>query len=150
MFIPDEYKQRLNDARNSANEVLVSVDVDDIQKQLAEIDEQVSAPDFWNDQQKSKAVFAKQSALKGKLNRRNKLLGECDDAETIIAIAEESDEDELLLEEIEQSLTKLEATVQEVTMALLLSGEYDRNNAIITIHAGAGGTEAQDWAQMLY
>ena len=149
MFIPDEYRVRLENAKAKMDEVIESVDVEAINTQLARIDEQIAAPDFWNDTQKSKEVFAEQSSLKGKLSRRKKLLDEYDDAETLIAIAEESDDDSLV-GEITEALDSLESTLQEVTMALLLSGEYDRNNAILTIHAGAGGTEAQDWAQMLY
>ncbi|MBR5064825.1 MAG: peptide chain release factor 2 [Oscillospiraceae bacterium] len=149
MFIPDEYRVRLENAKAKMDEVIESVDVEAINTQLAKIDEQIAAPDFWNDTQKSKEVFAEQSSLKGKLSRRKKLMDEYDDAETLIAIAEESDDDSLV-GEITEALDSLESTLQEVTMALLLSGEYDRNNAILTIHAGAGGTEAQDWAQMLY
>ena len=149
MFIPDEYRVRLDNAKAKIDEVIESVDVEAINKELARIDEQIAEPDFWNDTQKSKEVFAEQSSLKGRLARRTKLLSEYDDAETLIAIAEESDDDSLA-SEITDALDSLESTLQEVTMALLLSGEYDRNNAILTIHAGAGGTEAQDWAQMLY
>ena len=149
MFVPDDYRNRLESAKTKAEDVIKSVDVDAINKELDKIDEQIAAPDFWQDTQKSKSVFASQSSLKGKLSRRKRLIDEIDDAETLIAIAEESD-DESIFHEIEDALDSLENTVQEVTMALLLSGEYDKNNAILTIHAGAGGTEAQDWAQMLY
>ena len=149
MFVPDDYRNRLESAKTKAEDVIRSVDVDAINKELEKIDEQIAAPDFWQDNQKSKSVFASQSSLKGKLSRRKRLIDEIDDAETLIAIAEESD-DESIFHEIEDALDSLENTVQEVTMALLLSGEYDKNNAILTIHAGAGGTEAQDWAQMLY
>ena len=119
MFIPDEYRTRFENARAKVDEVIESVDVEEINKELAKIDEQVAAPDFWNDTQKSKAVFAEQSSLKGKLSRRKKLLDECDDAETLIAIAEESDDDSVF-SEIEEALDSLESTLQEVTMALLL------------------------------
>ena len=149
MFVPDELKMRFSASRERAEDVLKSVDVESINKELEAIDEQVAAPGFWDDANASKAVFAKQSALKGKLNKRNRLMTQAEDVETLIEIAEESDE-EGMLDEITQELESYENNVREVTMSLLLSGEYDRNNAIITIHAGAGGTEAQDWAQMLY
>ena len=149
MVILDEYKMRFQEANDSAKEVIASVDVDSINKELKEIEGIVAQPDFWNDSTKNKEVFARQSALKSKLSKREKLLRQADDCETMFSIIEET-EDDSLVEELNSLLEDYEENVRTVKMDLLLSGEYDKNNAIITVHAGAGGTEAQDWAQMLY
>ena len=149
MIILDEYKMRFQNAKESATEVISSVDVDAINKELSQIDDTVAEPDFWNDTNKSKEVFARQSVLKSRLSKREALIRKSDDCEAMISIIEETDDDSLV-EELVSLLDDFESTVRTVTMDLLLSGEYDKNNAILTIHAGAGGTEAQDWAQMLY
>ncbi|MBR3355150.1 MAG: peptide chain release factor 2 [Oscillospiraceae bacterium] len=149
MVIIDEYKIRFQNAKESAQEVIASVDVDAIKEELSKIDAIVAEPDFWNDTNRSKEVFAKQSSLKNRLAKRESLERKADDCEAMISIIEET-EDDSLIEELVSLLEDFETTVRTVTMDLLLSGEYDKNNAILTIHAGAGGTEAQDWGQMLY
>ena len=149
MVIIDEYKIRFQNAKESAQEVIASVDVDAIKDELSKIDAIVAEPDFWNDTNRSKEVFAKQSSLKNILAKRESLERKADDCEAMISIIEET-EDDSLIEELVSLLEDFETTVRTVTMDLLLSGEYDKNNAILTIHAGAGGTEAQDWGQMLY
>ena len=149
MFIDETYRVRLNECKKEAEDVIASVDVEKINAELATIDEKIAAPGFYNDMNSSKAVFARQTELKNKLNERKSLLGEIEDTEAMLEIAEESD-DESLLAELESAVSALELHLRNATMALLLGGEYDKNNVILTIHAGAGGTEAQDWAQMLY
>ena len=149
MIILDEYKMRFQEAKEEAMDVISSVDVDSIKEELSKIDDIVSEPDFWNDSNKSKEVFARQSSLKNRLSKRESLIRKADDCEAMISIIEETDDDSLVVELI-SLLEDYESTVRTVKMDLLLSGEYDKNNAILTIHAGAGGTEAQDWAQMLY
>lgn len=149
MIIIDEYKNRFQNAKEAAQEVIASVDVDLIKDELNKIDAIVAEPDFWNDSNKSKEVFAKQSSLKNRLAKREALERKADDCEAMISIIEET-EDDSLIDELVSLLEDFETTVRTVTMDLLLSGEYDKNNAILTIHAGAGGTEAQDWGQMLY
>ncbi len=149
MIIIDEYKIRFQNAKEAAQEVIASVDVDLIKDELNKIDAIVAEPDFWNDTNKSKEVFAKQSSLKNRLAKREALERKADDCEAMISIIEET-EDDSLIDELVSLLEDFETTVRTVTMDLLLSGEYDKNNAILTIHAGAGGTEAQDWGQMLY
>ncbi|MBQ6628685.1 MAG: peptide chain release factor 2 [Methanobrevibacter sp.] len=149
MILLDEYKFRFQNAKDAAMDVISSVDVDAINEELTKIDSIISEPDFWNDTNKSKEVFARQSELKSRLAKKESLERKADDCEAMISIIEETD-DESLVEELVILLEDYESTVTTIRMDLLLSGEYDKNNAILTIHAGAGGTEAQDWGQMLY
>lgn len=149
MVLLDEYKTRFQNAKESAQEIIMSIDVASIKEELKKIDDLVAAPDFWNDSNKSKEVFAKQSSLKSRITKREELERKADDCEAMISIIEETD-DESLVEELDSILTDYEDTLNKVRMDFMLSGEYDRNNAILTIHAGAGGTEAQDWGQMIY
>ena len=149
MFISDEYMLRLNSASDDITELLAAFDPDKINEELASIDEQISAPDFWNNQDESKKVLARQKVLKTRQSDAARLKNARDDVATLIEIAVEED-DESMGEEIETELSALEKLVEEQKLATLLNGEYDDNNAILTFHAGAGGTEAQDWAEMLY
>ncbi len=87
--------------------------------------------------------------MKDKSDRYNKLVGDWDDAKTLVALAIEEDDDSLF-DEIKQSYDDVVEELENMTLETLLSGKYDKNNAIITFHAGAGGTEAQDWASMLF
>lgn len=149
MLILDEQKARLSEASNSIGDILKAVDIDGINAELGSLDEKTMDPAFWSDPENSKGILSRQSALKNRLADVEKLKGLRDDAETLIEIAEE-DGDESMLGDIEEALKLLEKTVEQERLATLFSGEYDDSNAILTFHAGAGGTEAQDWAEMLY
>jgi len=105
-------------------------------------------PDFYNDMEKSQKTMQKIKQLKDKVERYNRLVADWEDAKTLVALAIEEDDDSLL-DEIKAACDAVEETLESMTLETLLSGKYDKCNAIITFHAGAGGTEAQDWAQML-
>lgn len=104
---------------------------------------------FWDDLQNSQTVLKRTSALKTKVAAYEKLCEEYDDALVMIELANE-EEDASLLEECTESVASVARTLDTMTLTTLLSGEYDGKNAILTFHAGAGGTEAQDWAEMLF
>jgi len=106
-------------------------------------------PDFYNDMEKSQKTMQKIKQLKDKVERYNRLVADWEDAKTLVALAIEEDDDSLL-DEIKAACDAVEETLESMTLETLLSGKYDKCNAIITFHAGAGGTEAQDWCQMLY
>lgn len=149
MLIVDEYNQRLEAARKEIQDILAALNLEAAQKELDEIEKTTSDPEFWNRQDAGKELLTRQSALKAKVTDGD-TLKECrDDVATLIEIAVEAG-DEDMISEIEQALDKLEKTVEAQRLATLLTGEYDKNNAILTFHAGAGGTEAQDWVEMLY
>ena len=99
--------------------------------------------------QASQKVLQRISAIKNKIAIHENLCREYDDAHTLIELADE-EEDLSLLDEAKEAVAKVENELETQKLATLLSGEYDQNNAILTFHAGAGGTEAQDWAMMLY
>ena len=104
---------------------------------------------FYDDTEASGKVFSEMSALKGKLERYAKLKTLCDDADTMVLLCEEEN-DPSLIPEAEESVNTVAKAVEELQLITLLSGQYDKNNAILTFHAGTGGTEAQDWADMLF
>ena len=104
---------------------------------------------FWNDLQASQKVLQRTKQLKNKLENHEKLHSQWEDLTTLVEMAAEED-DASLLPEVEEGYGVLETALEEANLATLLTGEYDANNAILTLHAGAGGTEAQDWCQMLF
>ncbi len=106
-------------------------------------------PDLWNNLEKAQQTNRKVRVIENKLNRYEGLLSRAEDLQTLIDLAQE-EEDTSVVEEIETELTSLEEDAEQLQIDTLLRGKYDANNAILSLHAGAGGTEAQDWTQMLY
>lgn len=109
----------------------------------------MEAPGFWDDVAKSQETMKDLKVLKGTLEQYNELKTCFEDIETLIEMAEEMD-DKDLLEEIADNAEKFKLEFEDYRIKLLLSDEFDANNAVVTIHAGAGGTESCDWAEMLY
>ena len=106
-------------------------------------------PDLWNNLEKAQQTNRKVRVIENKLNRYEGLLSRAEDLQMLIDLAQE-EEDTSVVEEIETELTSLEEDAEQLQIDTLLRGKYDANNAILSLHAGAGGTEAQDWTQMLY
>ncbi len=126
-----------------------AMDIAHNRQRLADLEEQTAAEGFWNDQENSQKVVREMSHIKGILRAYEKLQTAYDDTLTLVELAIEMG-DESVYDEAKQGYDFVVADLETQKLATLLSGEYDGNNAILTFHAGAGGTEAQDWAQMLY
>ena len=124
-------------------------DEDGLNKELEKIKEEQQAEDFWSDMSKVKAVGKKQKEIEVKLNKIKELVKLFDDIQFECEYAELED-DESLIPSIDAKLRTLSEGIEETTLSTLLNAPYDGNNAIISLHAGAGGTEAQDWVSMLY
>ncbi len=120
------------------------LDLDTVKTELATLEAQMSEPDFWSDQDKAKAVSKQAADLKEELEAWDSIIGEVDD---LLELA--SSGDDSLHDEVASTLKNLEESFAKMEFATLFAGEYDKNNAILSIHAGSGGTEAQDWAEML-
>ena len=113
---------------------------------LNRIEAQASAPDFWNDQEAAQKLLQDRSRLEKKIERQEHFQSQIDDAEVLFEFAEE---DESSIRELQSLIQRLEHDVGQAETEMLLAGDNDRRNAICTIHPGAGGTESQDWAEML-
>ena len=149
MITLDELKSKLGGFETSINDLRDALAIEASEKRLAELEHQMTLPGFYDDQEKSQKVYAEMSDLKGKLDRFKKLNAQYEDAGTMLEmLAEENDPG--LIPEGEEAVNAVEKAVDELQLMTMLNGEYDANNAILTFHAGAGGTEAQDWAEMLF
>jgi peptide chain release factor 2 len=124
------------------------LDVDDMRKEIAELGEQVSAPDLWDDQANAQKITGRLSALQGELERFTSLQSRIDDLAVLLELAREED-DAASLAEAEADLTRIHKAVELLEVRTLLSGEYDAREALVTIRAGAGGVDAADFAEML-
>ena len=113
------------------------------------LEEQTNNPDFWNDMENSTKVLQELKALKNKIEEYNKVAASVTDTLVLIDLGNEM-QDESIVAEAKQATRQIEKEIERLEISNLLSGKHDANNAIITIHPGAGGTEAQDWAEMLY
>ena len=116
---------------------------------VAALEAEAAKEGFWDDLANSQKVLQRTAALKNKIKAYDDLSGNFDDTLTLIELANE-EEDESLFDECRASVDSFVSTLDAMTLSTLLSGEYDSKNAILTFHAGAGGTEAQDWAEMLF
>lgn len=119
-----------------------------MRRELSEIESEMSSPNFWNDSQRAQKLSQERNRIESQLNAFSSVERKLEDSEVLIEMAEEEGEEELL-KEAEENLREVEKELNELEVKKVLSGEYDRNNAIVTIHAGAGGTESCDWAEML-
>ena len=145
----DSYKQKLIALEPELNKLAAALDLDTVRREVDELEEKTADPNFWNDLATSQKVLQRSKQLKNKLEQYARLTTQWEDLTTLVEMAIEED-DESLLSEIEEGYTALETALAEANLATLLTGEYDNASAIISLHAGAGGTEAQDWCQMLY
>lgn len=148
MILANELKTELRGYTPKIAELREVLGIDAAVKEKEELAKKTVEADFWNDSAGSKKVLKQISTLESKIKKFSGLSELYDDAETLIELAEESD-DEDTAKEARDSLKRLESLVDEVTLDTLLTGEYDSSNAIVSFHAGAGGTEAQDWTEML-
>jgi peptide chain release factor 2 len=123
-------------------------DIDGKRFRIAELDQQTGAADFWNVADKAQAVLREQARIKAAVESWESQGKAVEDASVLIDLADEA-KDEPTAAEAASSLTVIEAAVAKMEFARMLSGPYDRNGALVSINAGAGGTESQDWAEML-
>ena len=145
----EELKLRLEGMYPDIKELANALGLDRLKMEIEQLEQRASQPGFWDDAQNSQKILQRTGALKNKVNEYEALVAAYDDAMALIELADE-EEDESLLEEATGEVEKIEQSLEDQKLQTLLTGEYDKNNAILTFHAGAGGTEAQDWAMMLY
>lgn len=149
MLFYDELKIEVLNQKPKLNELYKALSIDEKKESIKELEEEASAPEFWNDMENSQKILQKISSQKAVVESFSKLHAKFDDLITLIDIAIETD-DESLQDEIKSENMTFLSELEKMQLQTLLTGEYDANNAILTFHAGAGGTEAQDWTQMLY
>ena len=142
----DEKKQILLSVEKKLTEAGESIDITALKDELKALKETMEQPDFWNDIEEAKKTVKKAKPLEARIESYDKLIAEKEDLDVMLEMAEE---DEETAEEFASELDEFEKKVDEFHLSSLLSGPYDVNNAIISLHAGAGGTEAQDWTEML-
>lgn len=145
----DSYKQKLLAMDETFENLFKALEIEQARQELNRLELEAHEDGFWNDLERSQKNQMRSKQLQNKIHRYEKLVSTRDDLLALIDMGTEMD-DASLLPELEEGYSKLEADVEQARLTTLLSGEYDNCNAILTFHAGAGGTEAQDWAQMLY
>ena len=144
-----ETHKAIEDAQQTLADLSESLDLEGRKKRIAEIDEIISAPDFWNNPEGGQAIMQEKKRLESKVDTYHALAGNMEDLEVMIELAkEEPDAD--LEQDIVDTLAEITKELDAFELETILNGDYDDNNAILSIHPGAGGTESQDWAEMLY
>ena len=145
----EEYKIKLNALKPKLRELGAALKLEDAQREIAALEAESSHDGFWSDIENSQKVQKRIKQLKNRCGKYARLTSKWDDLITICEMALEEN-DASMLPELIGEYAALETDLEDMRLSTLLSGEYDANNAILTFHAGAGGTEAQDWASMLY
>lgn len=145
----EEARRNLIDMRESLVTLGDSLHIEEVRAKAKELEELTYAEDFWNNQERSSKISKELAAYKDTVSEYDDVCARLEDAITLTELALEEDDDSVL-EEALAELDYIRKEEERQRIEILLSGEYDRNNAILSFHPGAGGTEAQDWASMLY
>ncbi|MBS0013988.1 MAG: peptide chain release factor 2 [Desulfobacterales bacterium] len=145
----EELKSMVNDLYEKIDQLRGIFDIPETQRRLAEIESFLAAEDFWNDPDNAKKILQERSRLSQRMERWQNLYKEIEDCGVLLELAEEED-DPSSLAEVRRQAGKLEQQIRRFSVDMMLSGTDDSRNAIVSINAGAGGTEAQDWAEMLF
>ena len=145
----EEYKVKLNDLQPKLEALAGSLNLEGAKQELERLHAMQEAPGFWENPEKSQKIVVKAKQLESKLEKFRKMTAQWEDLATICEMALEEN-DGSMLPELKEGFAQLTQQMDEARLETLLTGEYDGNNALMSFHAGAGGTEAQDWCQMLY
>lgn len=145
----DACKLQLQAQKKVLNEIESSMNIPEMEAELAQLQEKMNEPDFWADIETANKTGKRSKQIETKLARYRSLCQRADDIETLIEMGQEED-DASILHEVETELKSLAKVSEKMRLELLLKGPYDTCDAVMSLHAGAGGTEAQDWVSMLY
>ncbi len=144
-----QFTAQLDTLRSTLSEVGEGLHIDHMQEELQELREEMNAEGFWDNVERSTHVNRRIASLEGKIKHYHSLLSSCEDIDTLMELCEEADDADMV-EEIRCEIEKLQKETEALALETLMRGKYDDNDAVLSLHAGAGGTEAQDWTQMLY
>ena len=142
----ESYKETLNQLKSKLAEIEQAIKIDQKQNELAELEKQEQDPSLWQDPEKMKKHAQKKRAIEKVLQKNDSAKNSVNDLEALIQLAEECDIDE---QEIKATTSTTQKAIDELWLETLLSGKYDACSCVLTLHAGAGGEEAQDWTEML-
>ena len=145
----EQYAQDIVGIRKSILAAGEALHIDHMKEQIDELTEEMNQPEFWNDTDRSTRVNQKLGHLKNKLAHYEGLLQSADDIDTMMELAREENDEEMV-QEVGTELASLKEKADALELETLMRGDYDDNDAVLSLHAGAGGTEAQDWTQMLF
>ena len=145
----DQYKLTLNQYKEPLEDLRKALELDRKQALVAELEKQMENPEFWQDPENAQKVSKEVNSLKESMKAYHKLEAAMDDIDVMMEMAQE-EEDEDMIPEIGAMLDQFIEEYEDMKIQTLLSGDYDKDNAIVTLHAGAGGTESCDWCSMLY
>ncbi|MBN1044220.1 peptide chain release factor 2 [Clostridium botulinum] len=138
---------KLSNIKKSIFEMSESLDKEYLEKQLSELEFQMQEDGFWNDTKRAEEITKESKRIKDKIQRVESVRSKLDDIEVLKEIMDDDDEESAY--EIINNIKEIEEEIDNYNMEILLSGEYDKNNAILTLHVGVGGTDANDWTEML-
>ena len=145
----EEQRLRLEAVKPNIDDLFDALRIEKLKNEVAEMEERASAPGFWDNMEKAQKITQEMSQRKAVIEEYERLQADYDDTHTLIELADEEG-DLSLLDECTSSVDRIIEKEGVIRLRTLLTGEYDKNNVILTLHAGAGGTEAMDWALMLY
>lgn len=145
----EELKLKLEGMKPEIDDLASALGLGQMRSEIQQLENRAAEPGFWDDMENSQKILQRTANLKAKVEKYEKLEARYEDAMALIELGDEA-EDESLIEEAQEELDGIRADIDRQRLETLLTGEYDKNNAILTFHAGSGGTEAQDWAEMLY
>ncbi|WP_102401177.1 peptide chain release factor 2 [Haloimpatiens massiliensis] len=144
-----EFIEEVKEMRKIIDEVSVSLDLAELKNQLSEYENKMQQSNFWNNMEQAQDITQKCKGIKDKIEWYNAITTKIEDIDTLIQLSLE-EEDNSTCGEIKSEIKELKSNIDNMKIQTLLSGEYDRNNAILTLHVGVGGNDAQDWTEMLY
>lgn len=145
----EELKLELERTKPEIDDLADALGLKAMESEIQQLENRATEPGFWDDMEKSQVILQRTSALKNKVESYNSLVSRYDDTIALIELADEA-EDLSLFDEAASEVSSIKEDLEKQRLQTLLTGEYDAKNAILTFHAGSGGTEAQDWAEMLY
>lgn len=145
----EELRLELEKLKPGIDDLADALGLNAMRSEIEQLENKAAEPGFWDDMENSQKILQRTSMLKDKVESYNSLESAFYDTLTLIELANEEN-DLSLLEEAQTEVDKIKSNLEQQRLSTLLTGEYDAKNAIVTFHAGSGGTEAQDWAEMLY